>query len=583
MDGPNSTFSVVAAKGESVDGLLATSNQHVDVAVEQPAQNPVGGKGLLLGGLAFVTSAAVLVIEIVAARLLAPYVGVTLETYTAIIATVLAGIASGAWLGGRLADRVAPLRALPPVLIGGGLLTLLSLPIVRIVGGRLSTTTPLSVTTLTAAAFLAPAIVLSMVTPLLIKQSVVTLERTGRTVGSLSALSTAGALAGSITTGFVLIPRFRSRVILGIVGALIIALGVLVWVFLSSKLQSGTDRSETLRSGEQAEGKQAQGKQAQGKQAEGKQGGGNGQQGNLNEGGRKLGGMLLGLGVAVGGGGLTAFSNWRDPCTMESSYFCASVSETPGSSRRDLILDDVFHSEVDLKDPTFLGFDYTRAFNVAIDAWRPEPAKLRALHIGGGGFTMPRELKATRPGSNSLVLEIDSKLVKFDERELGLELASDLRAQAGDGRMGLRQQKTGTYDLVIGDAFGGQSVPWHLTTVEVVRDIKRALTSEGLYVLNVIDSPPSKFAKAEIATVKAAFPYVALLSYPEAIRNEVGANFIVVASPQPLALTEMQLTLATQPDLNMIGIDGAALSSFVGKAKVLTDELAPVAQLITIG
>ena len=196
---------------------------------------------------------------------------------------------------------------------------------------------------------------------------------------------------------------------------------------------------------------------------------------------------------------------------------------------------------------------------------------------------MPRELKATRPGSNSLVLEIDSKLVKFDERELGLELASDLRAQAGDGRMGLRQQKTGTYDLVIGDAFGGQSVPWHLTTVEVVRDIKRVLTSEGLYVLNVIDSPPSKFAKAEIATVKAAFPYVALLSYPEAIRGEVGANFIVVASPQPLALTEMQLTLATQPDLNMIGIDGAALSSFVGKAKVLTDELAPVAQLITIG
>jgi spermidine synthase len=509
-----------------------------------PSARATSVSGLLLGALAFVTSAAVLVIEIVAARLLAPYVGVTLETYTAIIATVLAGIAGGAWFGGRLADRVAPMRALPPVLVVGGVLTLASLPIVRIVGERLSSTTPLSVTTLTAAAFLAPAIVLSMVTPLLIKQSVVALETTGRIVGSLSALSTAGALAGSITTGFVLIPRFRSRVILGIVGGLIIALGVLIWTFLAA--------SRSKKPGAR--------------------------------GGAKVGGSVLGLGLAIGGGGLTGISDWRDPCTLESSYFCASIAKTPGApSRRDLILDDVYHSEVDLEDPTFLGFDYTQAFDVAIDAWRPEPATIRALHIGGGGFTMPREIKATRPGSDSLVLEIDPKLVKFDQKELGLELASDLRTQAGDGRMGLRQQPSATWDLVLGDAFGGQSVPWHLTTLEVVRDIKRVLTNDGLYVLNVIDSPPSKFVKAEIATVQAVFPHVALVTYPEAIGGEVGANFIVVGSPKPLPFDEISRVLSTLPDLNMTVIAGKELASFVGKAKVLTDELAPVAQLITVG
>jgi spermidine synthase len=519
-----------------------------ELVSESDSSRTLGARAPLLGALAFVTSAAVLVIEIVAARLLAPYVGVTLETYTAIIATVLAGIAGGAWLGGRLADRVAPMRALPPVLVTGGLLTFASLPVVRIVGGHLTSTTPLSVTTLTAAAFLAPAIVLSMVTPLLMKQSLVALETTGRTVGSLSALSTAGALAGSITTGFVLIPRFRSRVILGIVGALIIALGVIVWAAVSTA-EGRSDKAGKRRKA-------------------GKAG---------------VGGTVLGLGLAIGGGGLTGLSDWRDPCTMESSYFCASVSATQGSTRRDLILDDVYHSEIDLEDPTFLGFDYTRAFKVAIDAWKPEPVAIRALHIGGGGFTMPRELKATRPGSESLVLEIDAKLVKFDQRELGLELASDLRTQAGDGRMGLRQQKSGSYDLVIGDAFGGQSVPWHLTTLEVARDIKRVLTNDGLYVLNVIDSPPSKFVKAEIATVQAAFPHVAVLSYPEALAGKAGANFVVVASAKPLALAAMQRALAAQPDLNMTGLDGPALSQFVGGAKVLTDELAPVAQLITVG
>ena len=58
--------------------------------------------------LVFGTSAAVLVLEILASRLLAPYVGVSLETYTGIIGTILAGIAVGAWAGGVLADRVDP-------------------------------------------------------------------------------------------------------------------------------------------------------------------------------------------------------------------------------------------------------------------------------------------------------------------------------------------------------------------------------------------------------------------------------------------------------------------------------------------
>ena len=85
------------------------------------------------------------------------------------------------------------------------------------------------------------------------------------------------------------------------------------------------------------------------------------------------------------------------------------------------------------------------------------------------------------------------------------------------------------------------------------------------------------------ATVQAVFPHVALLTYPDAIKGQVGANFIVVASPKPLPLAEMRRALALQPDLNMIGIEGPELSAFVGQAKVLTDELAPVAQLITIG
>ena len=90
------------------------------------------------GALVFCTSAAVLVLEILAARLLAPYVGVSLETYTGIIGTILAAIALGAWLGGQLADRIDPRVLLGPTLILGGGLALAIVPIVRLVGGLLT-------------------------------------------------------------------------------------------------------------------------------------------------------------------------------------------------------------------------------------------------------------------------------------------------------------------------------------------------------------------------------------------------------------------------------------------------------------
>ena len=70
--------------------------------------------------LVFCTSAAVLVLEILAGRLMAPYVGVSLETFTAIIGTILAGIAAGSAIGGRLADRYDPELMIGPALALGG-------------------------------------------------------------------------------------------------------------------------------------------------------------------------------------------------------------------------------------------------------------------------------------------------------------------------------------------------------------------------------------------------------------------------------------------------------------------------------
>ncbi|MDP3985080.1 MAG: fused MFS/spermidine synthase, partial [Acidimicrobiia bacterium] len=92
---------------------------------------------LLARTLVFFTSASVLVIEILAGRLLAPYLGVSLEVFTGIIGVILAGISLGAWLGGRAADRMDPTRLPGPLMIAGGLTAILSPPIIDLVGPNL--------------------------------------------------------------------------------------------------------------------------------------------------------------------------------------------------------------------------------------------------------------------------------------------------------------------------------------------------------------------------------------------------------------------------------------------------------------
>src|ERR1700754_4439072 len=81
---------------------------------------------IIAAALVFAAAGAVLVLEILAVRLLAPYVGLTLETTTSIIGAALAGIAVGAAIGGRLADHTDTRRLIVWLFVGGGLLALLT-------------------------------------------------------------------------------------------------------------------------------------------------------------------------------------------------------------------------------------------------------------------------------------------------------------------------------------------------------------------------------------------------------------------------------------------------------------------------
>ncbi len=135
---------------------------------------------------------------------MAPYVGVSLETFTGIIGTILAGIALGSAVGGRLADRYDPQTLIGPALVAGGVLSWFSIPVVSFLGPGVGSQIP-GIVILALFGFFAPAMALTAISPMVAKLRLKSLEETGEVVGGLSAAGTVGALVGTFVTGFVLV------------------------------------------------------------------------------------------------------------------------------------------------------------------------------------------------------------------------------------------------------------------------------------------------------------------------------------------------------------------------------------------
>ena len=477
----------------------------------------------------FVASGAVLVLEILAGRLLAPYIGVTLETFTGIIGVVLAGIAGGTFIGGRLADRYDPRTMLPFAMAAGGVLAVLTVPLIRIFGPGAGGG-PLSIVVLASVSFLMPSAVLSAVTPMVVKICLHDVDRTGHVVGRLSAMGTAGSLVAVFITGFVFVAAFPTTPVIIALGIALVALGFALWLALERR---GSTQA--------------------------------------------VAGCMI---AVVGSAGLALGAG--SPCDVESTYFCAIVLDDPDRpSGRELVLDTLRNSYVDLDDPTHLEYSYVQILGDVVDAIAPAPQTLRAVHIGGGGFTMPRYLEFTRPGSTNVVLELDPSIVELAQDRLGLVPTPTTTVHTGDARVNLRLVEQGSADLVIGDAFGGQAVPWHLTTREFVEQISDTLAPGGVYALNLIDHGPKRFAAAEIATLRDVFAHVAIIGPPDRLTGASGGNFIVVASDEPVPAELIQSINTARGDDDRVMSDPAELDDFVDGADVLTDEYAPVDQLIT--
>lgn len=473
--------------------------------------------------IVFVAAGAVLVLEILAVRLLAPYVGLTLQTTTAIIGAALAGIALGAAIGGYLADRTNTRRLVVLLLIVGGLLALLIVPFVRWLGPGARGGGGLAALGITFVTLVPPAAVLSAVSPSVAHLQLHDLRASGTVVGRLSAWATAGALIGTFGAGFVLVPLMPVSSAVLLIGAVLLIAGFALGV-TSQQLSPGV-----------------------------------------------AAGFVV---VAVALGGMSAALH--SPCTVETAYNCVVIEADPArAGAYELILDGGHNSYVDTKDPAHLEYTYSRWIADGVNEVFPRKEPLNAIVVGGGGFTIPEWLAAVRPGSSSETLELDGELIDVDKERLGLHTSPTLQAVTGDARISILDVPTDSADVVVGDAFSHHAVPWDLMTTEWLEEVKRVLKPGGFYAQNLIDYPPLDLLKAEAATLLDSFADVRLVAVPGPYGTPIGGNEVFFASDRPL------------PKKMGSSVEGATtytrndLESIAGTAEVLRDDYAPVDQLLT--
>jgi spermidine synthase len=485
--------------------------------------------------IVFLSNACVMIIELVAGRILAPRIGVSLYTWTSIIGVILAGISLGNFLGGRQADRQASRRLLGSIFLAGALLTLVIIPLAQVSGGIMSwTLLPLVVriVTITTVSFFLPAVVLGMISPIVVKLSLNDLSSSGNTVGQIYAMSALGSIVGTFLTGFVLI---------SLIGVYQILVAVAIGLALIGLAVGSQRRDQAL-----------------------------------------LAGIVIVVALFMG-----ALNFSRPLCADETNYFCIRLMpvEQHGKQVEALILDRMIHSIVNIDDPTLFEYPYEHTVEAVVKRAFPDPGPGSSLVLGGGGFSFPRFLEVRYPQSRVVAVEIDPGVVQMARDKRWLPNDSAIEVVATDARLYVEQLPADQrFDLVLGDVFNDYSVPYHLTTREFTEKLAQHLTPDGIYVINIVDgvSGDFQFLRSFVTTLRQVFPHVYVIPVHSdwRTRTQPPPTIELVASNRPLELANLPLE-HVEYELGTL-LAPAELEALMsrGEQVPLTDQYAPTDTLL---
>lgn len=440
---------------------------------------------LYLGAACFFSGAALMIIEISAARLLSPMFGNSIYTWTALIGVILIAFSIGGYVGGRLADRRGGLDVLGWLLTLAAVLTYLVPGLAVLVGPMLERQGllggPVNFAILLLAA---PAALLGAVSPASVRLYSLTWKdsQVGGAAGTVSMLGSLGSFVGTFLSGFVLLGAFGVRNIFLGSATLLLVLGLCAFA--------------------------------------------------LARGGRKrhVGGII----AALLAGGVSVLARPEADATVlherESFYHRIKVSEvgTAPNRRRQLQLDSTSEGGIN-PDTGALIMDYQHYWRLAVLDGRELTS---ALFIGAGAFGMPCELSREFPAASVDVAELDPQVIEVGRQFFQLDQHPRVQAHAGDARHYLRAHSEKKWDMIFGDAYNGvHAIPPHLATREFFQLVSERLTPQGVYLMNIISAvqgPKASLLGGMLSTLREVFPHVEVFAVQGP--RQMVQNVIIMAS-----------------------------------------------------
>ena len=438
----------------------------------------------MLALVVFLNGMAIMVLEMVGARLLAPWLGTSVVVWTSLIGVILASLSVGYWLGGRLADKYLRLDSGPQnpkasgksrraaesgdtAPISGRAVAVLSNLLVAacimvfvtamaqsfVLEALAKAIPPLHLAAVLAALllFAIPSLLCGMVSPYAVRLAITDSATSGAVIGRLNAISTVGSIIGTFLGGFVLISWFGSmETILG-VSAVLLAAAALVrlrpvlpkatlafcllfaafasYSYSDYLAKNGTIHIETLYSS-----------------------------------------------IRIANGTL-------DDRPVRLLY------TDPGSCQSAAFLDD----------PDELTFAYTRFYAMGTTM---NPKARNILMLGGGGYSVPKWLLAGRselisPDFTLDVVELDPGITEIahkyfntpgDDPRMRVH-HEDARTFVNRAAAALAPGGAGPYNLIFADIFNSYySVPFHVGTLETARNVHSLLAEDGIFIMNIISA-----------------------------------------------------------------------------------------------
>ncbi len=438
----------------------------------------------------FLAGAALMSLEIVGARVLAPVFGTSIFVWGSLITVFLASLAAGAALGGRLADRWPRPALLSGLLVASGALTwilfLAPAPILRFFS---EAAVPDRFRSLLAAIvlFAAPSTLMGTVTTFAVRLAAREIATLGAAAGRLSAISTAGSIGGTFATTFFVIPLVSTPPILFGIGLLLVLSAWLVpapfsaWRLVRDVVVTLLAAAAHLLAPEAARAPVPQG-------------------------------TLV--------------------YERETAYHRIRVVDQ--GLRRLMFFDNLAQGFIPVRAGLPVPQNYTDGLLVSLALPPRPPGSVVVIGLGAG--MIPSFLSEKAPEIETTSIEIDPEVVQVARRFFGFAPDANDRVLVGDGRRELERQVAAA-DVILVDAYFADSVPFHLMTKEFYELCRARLRPDGVVAANFVGTLSGKgnaLFWAAARTLGEVFPRVYIFSSELASgRPAFGANAILVGSRSP--------------------------------------------------